>query len=432
METLYTAHFSKPKWSLPAAKSWMNDHGYKYDSVLEYDDFYQFKNSKVPFFDAGFRDEYLDENSINLTFSEEPKEEKPVTDILYVAFFSKNKWTPDSAAEWLMKNSYYYNSFDDSGEFIVFRNTSNTNPVNKREVQLDGATIIVSDGSVNDLMGSGKSSAKVQSIVFPRSKYTMAKAIRWLDSHGYKYSKVDATKNTYRFRQRVPKKGAKYYTKKLPNGVSLVLGGSLSSMVGSVLDKFLPKRKDYPPAVRKWLKEHGDERIFWMYVSRKPIWSVIANILNTISVGEFNANVNKYYDKMFHLYLIFTTESGNWYIEKNEVIKIERYKLDPKNLDKMEVPYKINSLTMNQMLDRAQKIVGDDFYFYNPVNNNCQVFIRNLLQFSGLLTPALNDYIMQDAEKILRSGTFTREFAIIVPDLGTRLNHLLFGSGKFY
>lgn len=284
----------------------------------------------------------------------------------------------------------------------------------------------------------------LHSIFFDRKYWTIPKALEWLDRHNYVHRKIDITPHTYRFRQRPPRKNASYYSKALPNHVTLVLykggrvsrrtedGGSLSSIVSRVADLFVKKRNDYPPKVRQWLKEHGDERIFYMYVSRQPIWSVIGNFLNILSFGSFKDNIRKAkYDDMFHLYLIFTTESGNWFIEKNEVIKIDRYKLNPNNLDKMSVPYEINSLTMNKLLNNAQSKVGNDFFQYNAINNNCQVFVRNLLQYSNLLTPELYSYIMQDANSVLKSGTFARELAIVIPDLASRFNRLIYGNGKF-
>ena len=74
----------------------------------------------------------------------------------------------------------------------------------------------------------------VQSVVFPKSKFKMMEAIRWLASHDLKSSKVDETENTYRFRQQEPPSlrvgsseprltGSRYYTKTLPNGVELVV-----------------------------------------------------------------------------------------------------------------------------------------------------------------------------------------------------------------
>lgn len=62
----------------------------------------------------------------------------------------------------------------------------------------------------------------VETILFNRRLWTIPLAESWLRRHKYKYGKVDITTNFFRFRQRTPKRGAHYYTVKLPNGIHLV------------------------------------------------------------------------------------------------------------------------------------------------------------------------------------------------------------------
>lgn len=63
----------------------------------------------------------------------------------------------------------------------------------------------------------------VQSIVFPKSKFSQREAIKWIYEHKYEVHKIDITPNFYRFRQHEPSPGAKYISKTLPNGVILVM-----------------------------------------------------------------------------------------------------------------------------------------------------------------------------------------------------------------
>ena len=65
----------------------------------------------------------------------------------------------------------------------------------------------------------------LQSVLIPKSKFTLKEAKKWIREHGYKesfYGKdVDITEKFYRFRQAAPKHG-EYYVKKLSNGVELI------------------------------------------------------------------------------------------------------------------------------------------------------------------------------------------------------------------
>jgi len=62
----------------------------------------------------------------------------------------------------------------------------------------------------------------VQSILVPRDKYTLDEAIDYVRKH-FKMTKVDIKPNYYRFRQFHPRPNAKYFTKKLDNGIMLVI-----------------------------------------------------------------------------------------------------------------------------------------------------------------------------------------------------------------
>jgi hypothetical protein len=64
---------------------------------------------------------------------------------------------------------------------------------------------------------------KIQSVLFPRNKYTIAQAKKWLFLHKFKHNKIDATDKFYRFRQRAPKLNHHYFIVKLSSGVEFVL-----------------------------------------------------------------------------------------------------------------------------------------------------------------------------------------------------------------
>ncbi len=65
-----------------------------------------------------------------------------------------------------------------------------------------------------------------QSVVFPKSDFTITQAKDWLRRHDLKTSKVDIKPNTLRFRQHPPSVCQKehFFAKKIQNGkVTLVL-----------------------------------------------------------------------------------------------------------------------------------------------------------------------------------------------------------------
>jgi hypothetical protein len=66
-------------------------------------------------------------------------------------------------------------------------------------------------------------------------------------------------------------------------------------------------------------------------------------------------------------------------------------------------------------------------FSYNAKNNNCQVFIKNLLEASGMY--GNEDFIMQDIKKIFKGFTGTRKIMNTTTDIANRLDMLSEGAG---
>jgi len=76
--------------------------------------------------------------------------------------------------------------------------------------------------SKEEAIASGKPTEGLQTILFPKSKFTSSSARKWLKRENLRSDDVRETANYYRFMQTNPIFGAGYYTKMLPNGVELV------------------------------------------------------------------------------------------------------------------------------------------------------------------------------------------------------------------
>lgn len=67
----------------------------------------------------------------------------------------------------------------------------------------------------------------VQSVLIPKSKYTLSEANKWINKNNLKktfYGKpVDITNNFYRFRQKKPNRNMSYVSKRIKNGIILIL-----------------------------------------------------------------------------------------------------------------------------------------------------------------------------------------------------------------
>jgi hypothetical protein len=66
--------------------------------------------------------------------------------------------------------------------------------------------------------------SEVQSVIFDRSLWSQAQAKAWLKKHGFIVAKIDKKKHFYRFRQMDTHYFDHYITKKLDDGVELIIG----------------------------------------------------------------------------------------------------------------------------------------------------------------------------------------------------------------
>ena len=92
----------------------------------------------------------------------------------------------------------------------------------------------IGKNSIKPRANLGMTQWRIQSVLVPKDTFSRSEAIKYVKDH-FHYLKIDAKPpNFYRFRQIDPVKGSRYITKKLDNGVELVIekppsiaGGSL-------------------------------------------------------------------------------------------------------------------------------------------------------------------------------------------------------------
>lgn len=201
-------------------------------------------------------------------------------------------------------------------------------------------------------------------------------------------------------------------------------------------------RQGFQPKARSIFDKYGNYIITNIFIRRKPIFAILDRVLNLLSLGKWTEAKAKYgYDSLFHLSMVFLVRppdrpsgsGGAVYIkvEKNEVPDVEVY--DYRQV--LEQPYIQFGvpccMTLNQVMNNAQNLMGPNFYTYDAFQNNCQVFIQSILKASGLLTERLNEFIMQDTEGILKQlPSYIQPFSRKITDIAGLANVALEGQGK--
>ncbi len=193
-------------------------------------------------------------------------------------------------------------------------------------------------------------------------------------------------------------------------------------------------RDDYPKKFREMLKKYGNIPIESITIYREPIKTFVDIALNLISLGQWNQQKKNYaYDDLFHLYMIITLENGlHVRIDKNHVLETSFPKTLNDDADHLDIAI-TPGITINDLMNNARENVGNSIYHYNAATNNCQVFIDNVLKYSGLLTNEAHDFIMQNTEELIEElPSFTQKIINSVTDLASRGDILLHGRSFYF
>ena len=170
-------------------------------------------------------------------------------------------------------------------------------------------------------------------------------------------------------------------------------------------------RQTLSPKVQKLLSEVGDATITGADIGRTPVNSAITSIIKIVSSTP--------YDTLFHLFIILHTTKGDIKLEKNEVVNIEKSGM-PSGAESMKVQNIPPNLTVKQLVDNTQKLMGNSaFLGYQSKNNNCQDFQMAILNSNNMNSPDLTKFVKQDTASIFKDSNF-RKLANSVTDLAAR------------
>jgi hypothetical protein len=205
-----------------------------------------------------------------------------------------------------------------------------------------------------------------------------------------------------------------------------------STVVQRVTDVTKGKRLDYSPKVRAFLAQHGDKTIDGMRIRRDPIRSMLHTAINAITLGRWAAARKKYaYDKVFHLGLELKLKDGPTTVaEKNEVIYVGPSSPPKDDTETMEIGDP-GALTLREMLDKTQRLMGDRYFTYSAFENNCQDFIVAILRANNLWTPARNDFVKQPLEEVIKElPSYTGRLANVATDIAAVADVAIQGRGR--
>lgn len=194
-------------------------------------------------------------------------------------------------------------------------------------------------------------------------------------------------------------------------------------------------RTQPPPAFRETLNKYGDFTITKITINRAPIESGIATAVNVLSLGKVNKRASELaYDKLYHLSAVLHVQEGtqgtnkvsNLLLEKNAVPVLAL----TSNTSTYESKTIVVNVKLNDFINNTVNQMGPiDYITYDASRLNCQNFIMNHLSANGLLTPELENFIMQDAMAILGNDTALIGRLKSITNLGAIFDQVIHGRG---
>jgi len=197
----------------------------------------------------------------------------------------------------------------------------------------------------------------------------------------------------------------------------------------NLVDSLLHGRKDLSPKAKEILNKDGNDEIAKIVVTRTPVPKYLTEIINAVSLGQFNKELAKQpYDTLFHLYLVIHTKGGKKIgVEKNDVITLF-HDTTREKAEEIEIPVH-KFLTLNIMMEKTKERMGDKFIPYNARNCNCQDFVLAMLKANGLDNPQVDKFVKQNVNSVIRSGSFAQKFVNNITQLGEKVDILRQGAG---
>ena len=199
--------------------------------------------------------------------------------------------------------------------------------------------------------------------------------------------------------------------------------------------KLIEAKLDFSNKITNILEKYGNMKIKAIRIGRRPINSLVEKAFNIISLGKWSKlKDNYYFDKLFHLFLILTMEDGTVIsFEKNSIVTMTTNdgRCSIKDVDCIELEYPADSITLNELAKKPLERIGKEKYFiYNAFQQNCQIFISEVLKTFNLYNKKAEDFVYQDITEIVENlPWYVKYIAKAVTDIDATISKVT-GAGK--
>ena len=186
--------------------------------------------------------------------------------------------------------------------------------------------------------------------------------------------------------------------------------------------KMLEERTRMPLGVRDIYDQFGDSPIQAISVFRQPIMSGINELMKIITKDELK-KLN--YDDLFHTGFIIKCRDQFIRLERNHTVVSNVFLMKPTDIEQKDIVLPKTTIHYNEFISKAMTD-DSDFWKYNPVTNNCQLFVLQCLEKNNIeISDDLRKFIYQDAGKVLAKSPSFKKIAIGATSLANRIDNIV-------
>jgi hypothetical protein len=183
---------------------------------------------------------------------------------------------------------------------------------------------------------------------------------------------------------------------------------SKKSKVGG---KIFGAKLDFSNKIKNILEKYGDKKIKAIRIGRRPINEKFEKAFNIISLGKWEELRKEYfYDTLMHLFLVLTLDDGTVLsFEKNSIVTMteDDSRCSLPNVECLELEYPADTISVRELVEKPLERIGKDKYFiYDAFQQNCQIFLADVLTTFNLYTPKAKDFVYQDLREIAKRLPF--------------------------
>jgi len=197
------------------------------------------------------------------------------------------------------------------------------------------------------------------------------------------------------------------------------------SAVKIVGDTIRDVGSQYPPQVKNTLIKHRNHKIIDIKLCKEVVSQNTEFLLKALAGPKTWEEAKRKYgfDRFYHLFMIITMDDGSkLHVEKNEIMRVSE---NPRPCpDALDLGTPSQPITINELFERTRQRIGDrDFFTYDPLGNNCQMFITQLLRTIGLSNEMSNSFVYQDIQGLREElPSYTKYLAKGLTDVGAFFN----------